>query len=86
MGKLSPYFAAPGFGVEEHPLPEGAEIVWLNMLHRYGARYPRGPFDLTEALANASGEAKFSNVLSFVNEWTYKLGEQILTSYGRQML
>lgn len=33
MGKLSPYFAGPGFGVEEHPIPEGAEIVWLNMLH-----------------------------------------------------
>jgi hypothetical protein len=86
MGKLSPYFAGPGFGVEEYPLPEGAEIVWLNMLHRHGARYPTGPFDLTEALKNASGEAKFSAELSFVNDWTYKLGEQILTSFGRQML
>ena len=33
MGKLSPYFAGPGFGAEEHSLPEGANIVWLNMLH-----------------------------------------------------
>ena len=86
MGKLSPYFAGPGFGVEEYPLPEGSEIVWLNMLHRHGARYPTGPFDLTEALTNASGEAKFSDKLSFLNDWTYKLGEQILTSFGRQML
>ena len=86
MGKLSPYFAGPGFGVEEYPLPEGAEIVWLNMLHRHGARYPTGPFDLTEALENASGEAKFDHELSFLNAWTYKLGEQILTSFGRQML
>lgn len=86
MGKLSPYFAGPGFGVEEYPIPEGAEIVWLNMLHRHGARYPTGPFDLTEALANASDSAMFHDKLSFLGEWTYKLGEQILTSYGRQML
>lgn len=32
MGNLSPYFSAPGFGVEEYSLPHGAEIVWLNML------------------------------------------------------
>lgn len=86
MGKLSPYFAGPGFGVEEYPIPEGAEIVWLNMLHRHGARYPTGPFKLTEALKNASGSASFSDDLSFVNGWTNKLGEQILTSFGRQML
>lgn len=86
MGKLSPYFAGPGFGVEEYPIPEGAEIVWLNMLHRHGARYPTGPFKLTEALKNASETASFDDELSFVNKWTNKLGEQILTSFGRQML
>lgn len=86
MGKLSPYFAGHGFGVEEYPIPEGAEIVWLNMLHRHGARYPTGPFKLTGALKNASGSASFSDDLSFVNGWTNNLGEQILTSFGRQML
>jgi hypothetical protein len=86
MGKLSPYFAGPGFGVEEFPLPEGAEIVWLNMLHRHGARYPTGPFDLTEALTNASTSSEFNDELTFLNDWVYKLGEQILTSFGRQML
>ena len=86
MEKLSPYLAGPGFGVEEYPLPESAEIVWLNMLLRHGARYHTGPFDLIEALQNASSEAKSSGKLSLLNEWTYKLGEQILTSFGRQML
>ena len=37
-------------------------------------------------LFRSSGEAKFSDKLSFLNDWEYRLGEQILTSFGRQML
>lgn len=44
------------------------------------------PLDLTEALAKASSSTKFKDGLSFLNGWTYKLGEQILTSFGRPML
>lgn len=27
LGNISPYFPSPGFGVDEYPLPEGAEIT-----------------------------------------------------------
>ena len=40
MGQLSHYFPNPdGFGVNEYPLPAGAEIVQLNMLSRHGKRH-----------------------------------------------
>jgi len=40
MGQLSHYFPNPdGFGVNEYPLPAGAEIVQLNMLSRHGERH-----------------------------------------------
>ncbi|KAL3456982.1 phosphoglycerate mutase-like protein [Aspergillus heterothallicus] len=40
-GNLSPYFPNPtGFGVEEYPLPLGANITEVHVLHRHGARFP----------------------------------------------
>lgn len=83
MGNISPYFPSPGFGIDEYPLPEGAEITWLNMLARHGSRYPTGPITLSQAFA-AAGNVSFKGDLSFLNSWTYKLGEQILTPWGRQ--
>lgn len=84
MGNLSPYFASPGFGVSEYPLPAGAEIVWLNMLSRHGSRYPTDPITVGSAIANASGNANYTGSLSFLNSWKYNLGLNILTPWGRQ--
>ena len=84
MGNLSPYFPAPGFGVEEYPLPEGAEIVWLNMISRHGSRYPTDEITLGSALAEVSGKAHFTGALSFLNTWKYTEGVNILSPWGRQ--
>lgn len=88
MGYLSPYSPSPGFGVPEYPLPEGAEIVQVQMLSRHGARYPTEDADVApfaERLANASGfEPKKS--LSFLKDWKYQLGKEILVPRGRQEL
>lgn len=92
MGQLSPYFANPsGFGVDEYSLPDGAEIIQLHMLHRHGERYPTtgaGAQLLAEkiqAYQNGTlGNIKFTGELSFLNDWKYLLGNEILTPVGKQ--
>lgn len=91
-GQLSSYFPNPvGFGANEYPLPPGANISTVNVLHRHGARYPTGTasvasfgskiFNITR-----NGTAKWSGELSFLNSWKYQLGAEILVGRGRQEL
>ncbi|KAF3768905.1 hypothetical protein M406DRAFT_62916 [Cryphonectria parasitica EP155] len=98
MGYLSPYTPSPGFGVDEWPLPPGAEIVQLQMLSRHGSRYPTSGTGsnvmlLGQRIAAAKEEKKdggsgfkASGPLSFLNEWEYQLGYEILVPKGRQEL
>ncbi|KAF2479222.1 histidine phosphatase superfamily [Neohortaea acidophila] len=93
-GQLSHYFPNPdGFGVDEYALPHNASIVQLHMLHRHGARYPTvgaGAQRLGEKLqaykASTHGEVSFTGELSFLNDWEYKLGNEILVPIGKQEL
>ncbi|GAM87896.1 hypothetical protein ANO11243_059240 [Dothideomycetidae sp. 11243] len=76
FGQLSHYFPNPiGFGVNEYALPKGSNITWLNMLSRHGSRYP----------TTGSGAFTFGE-LTFLNDWTYKLGAEILVPVGKQEL
>lgn len=93
MGQLSHYFSpAPGFGVEESPLTEGAEITHMHMLSRHGARYPTlgsGAPLLGEKIMNftaAGVEGEFEGSLAFLNRWIYRLGAEILVPVGKQEL
>ncbi|KAM0267086.1 hypothetical protein ACHAPA_006293 [Fusarium lateritium] len=89
MGYLSPYSPSTGFGVDEYPIPKGAEIVQVQMLSRHGARYPTPGANvakLGERLANASATFKASDSLEFLNDWKYELGKAILVPRGRQEL
>ena len=91
-GQLSHYFPNPdGFGVDEYSLPDGAEIVQLNMLSRHGSRYPTtgaGAELLAEKIQNYTngtlGDITFTGELSFLNTWTYLLGNEILVPVGKQ--
>ena len=84
-GLLSHYFPNPdGFGVDEFPLPKGANISYLYMLHRHGSRYSTGAPGVVGKIVNNTGKFTASGALSFLNDWTYKLGEQILTPVGHQ--
>ena len=93
-GELSHYFPNPdGFGVEEYSLPKNASIVQLHMLHRHGARYPTSGSDvttladkITEYTAQNRGQDAFTGPLAFLNDWTYKLGAEILVPVGKQEL
>ncbi|KAL1297293.1 hypothetical protein AAFC00_004848 [Neodothiora populina] len=90
MGQLSHYFPNPdGFGVDEYPLPSGAKIVQLNMLSRHGSRYPTtgsGASNFGAKHFNMTGKANYTGDLSFLNDWTYKLGAEILVPVGKQEL
>lgn len=94
-GNLSPWFSVPkgAFGVHSGPeTPETCRVTSLHFVHRHGARYPTGnkAYGSTAKFAtklhdfgtkwNARGS------LSFLNDWTYKLGEEILTPFGRHQL
>ncbi|PHH75259.1 hypothetical protein CDD80_2505 [Ophiocordyceps camponoti-rufipedis] len=89
MGHLSPYAPAPGFGVEEYPLPEGAEIIQVQMLSRHGSRYPGTDSEveqLAQRLGNASAEFNTEGPLAFLKNWKYQLGLEMLVSNGRKEL
>lgn len=90
MGQLSHYFPNPdGFGVDEYSLPPGAEIVQLNMLSRHGSRYPTtgsGANVFGEKHRNKTGTAKYTGELSFLKDWSYQLGAEILVPIGKQEL
>ena len=80
MGQLTTYQPNPaGFGVDEYPVPPGANISQIHMLHRHGSRYPTSSSPVASfgsKLANitANGTAKWSGELSFLNSWKYQLG------------
>lgn len=95
MGYLSPYMPSPGFGVDEYPLPAGAEIVQLQMLSRHGSRYPTSGTGsnvmlfgqrIAEAKARRLSTFKATGPLEFLNDWEYQLGYEILVPKGRQEL
>ncbi|GLB07241.1 hypothetical protein AtubIFM57258_002570 [Aspergillus tubingensis] len=93
MGILSPYYPrSDGFGVDEYPRPKGSNITQMHMLHRHGSRYPNKDegddfANWARTLTNAiSHGAIFSDELSFIHNWTYTLGANILTHRGREDL
>lgn len=92
MGQLSPNFPNPvGFGCDEYPLPPGANITMVNLLHRHGARYPTGgssayQFGSKVEGLTTKGTAKWSGDLSFLKTWKMQLGTEILVPRGRQEL
>ncbi|KAF4615469.1 hypothetical protein D9613_003377 [Agrocybe pediades] len=94
-GNLSPWFSIkPGhFGVDSTAdAPETCRITGLHFLHRHGARYPTawasygGPANFGTKLHEDPSSWNASGSLDFLNDWTYKLGEELLTPFGRQQL
>ncbi|GMK53584.1 hypothetical protein CspeluHIS016_0101700 [Cutaneotrichosporon spelunceum] len=69
-------------------VPEQCTLSSVHTLMRHGARYPTSG-DAAELFAtrllNAStaGEFEASGNLAFLNDWTYKLGSDILVPFGR---
>ena len=98
-GNLSPWYSVErgSFGVSGGPeTPVGCTVDGVHILHRHGARYPtenRGfgsPAEFAAKLHKANqgkkGKVKAKGDLAFLNTWTYKLGHNVLTPFGRQQL
>ncbi|KAF7296481.1 AB hydrolase-1 domain-containing protein [Mycena chlorophos] len=94
-GNLSPWYSVPRgtFGLDSGPeIPETCRVTGLHLLHRHGARYPTayatygGPSKLAGRLNPVASQWTASGDLEFLNDWTYKLGEEVLTPFGRQQL
>ncbi|KAI0665367.1 phosphoglycerate mutase-like protein [Trametes maxima] len=94
-GNLSPWFSVGrnAFGVDAGPEPpQGCCVTGLHLLHRHGARYPTGqasfggPANFSARLAQSPESWQARGELEFMNDWTYQLGEEILTPFGRQQL
>ncbi|TFK34874.1 histidine phosphatase superfamily [Crucibulum laeve] len=94
-GNLSPWYTVDKgrFGVDAGPeTPESCRVTGLHFLHRHGARYPTawaafgGPANFSRKLNQSANKWNASHDLEFMNEWTYKLGEELLTPFGRQQL
>ncbi|KAE8542028.1 hypothetical protein D1P53_002205 [Cryptococcus gattii VGV] len=90
-GNLSPYYSVDSHGLPESNalIPEQCELESLHWLQRHGARYPtsypEGPVALASRLKSVKGW-KAKGDLSFLNNWSYPLGAEILTPFGRSQL
>ena len=94
-GNLSPWYSVQSadYGLPDaDPLvPEGCDITQVQLLYRHGARYPTsgaGPSTFAQKLRNATnaGGLSFSGGLAFLSDWTYKLGAELLTPFGRSQV
>ncbi|KAL4071828.1 histidine phosphatase superfamily [Scleroderma yunnanense] len=92
-GNLSPWYTVlrGAFGIDESPEPpEGCDVIGVHVLHRHGARYPTGsssgPAVFADRLHDTAAEWEATGSLAFLNDWTYKLGQEVLTPFGRQQL
>lgn len=59
------------------------------MLSRHGARYPTlgsNVVDFGQKVANHTRKLDATEALSFLNDWKYELGHEILVPRGRQEL
>jgi hypothetical protein len=90
-GNLSPWYSlsSADYGLPDaSPLaPEGCSITQVHLLYRHGARYPTtdaAPAQFAQKVANATKQGfEVHGDLSFLADWTYKLGAELLTPFGR---
>ncbi|KAG8894794.1 hypothetical protein FRB99_000985 [Tulasnella sp. 403] len=96
-GNLSPWYSVSSaeYGLPETSpeAPETCKITGLHFLHRHGARYPtssnEGPAQFKQKiqeLKDAGKSWKASDALSFLNDWDFPLGAELLTPFGRQQM
>ncbi|KAE8355708.1 histidine phosphatase superfamily [Aspergillus coremiiformis] len=89
---LSPYKDVSGFKVSKG-VPRGCELSQVHVLHRHGQRYPTSWWldggaieDFAQKLKNYTKRHENATVghgpLSFLNQWEYLLGEDLLLVSG----
>ncbi|EPQ30302.1 uncharacterized protein PFL1_02418 [Pseudozyma flocculosa PF-1] len=96
VGNESPYFSTPLFASFQEKaavLPETCTVSQVHLLHRHGARYPTSSttegaplFGATIANASKADAFNATGPLSFLNDWQYQLGAELLVPLGAQQL
>ncbi|KAF9455034.1 acid phosphatase [Macrolepiota fuliginosa MF-IS2] len=95
LGNLSPWRSVPsknyGLPGASPVVPSGCEVVQVHLVHRHGARYPADGGPATFAgrvheIANSPSGFNATGRLKFLRNWTYKLGAELLTPFGRSQL
>ncbi|KXN87322.1 3-phytase A [Leucoagaricus sp. SymC.cos] len=96
FGNLSPWRSIPSsnYGLPEASpiVPDDCKIVQVHLLHRHGARYPVSSSSLggfaakIHEAANSEEGFEANGDLKFLRTWTYKLGAETLTPFGRAQL
>ncbi|KAJ1301150.1 hypothetical protein OPQ81_003562 [Rhizoctonia solani] len=94
-GSLSPWYSVSSaeFGLPDARVdaPDSCRITGVHILHRHGARYPTYDFEwgqppvLVKKL-DAIKKINATGQLRFLNEWSYPLGAEVLTAFGRGQL
>jgi hypothetical protein len=86
-------YSVESFGLPDASpvIPEGCGLNAVHLLMRHGARYPTsdsGPSQFAAEIHSAVSKEGFSVTgdLEFLATWTYKLGAEILTPFGREAL
>ncbi|KAF1848003.1 phosphoglycerate mutase-like protein [Cucurbitaria berberidis CBS 394.84] len=90
-GNLAPWYSlrSSDYGLPDaSPLvPESCDITQVHLLYRHGARYPTSgaaPGTFAQKIVNATKTGlAVSGELAFLSDWTYKLGAELLTPFGR---
>ncbi|KAI2618617.1 phosphoglycerate mutase-like protein [Hypomontagnella submonticulosa] len=90
-GNLSPWYSlsSADYGLPDtSPLaPPGCSVTQVHLLYRHGARYPTtgaAPAQFASKIANATKDGlQVRGDLAFLADWTYKLGGELLTPFGR---
>lgn len=90
-GNLAPPRSIPSWGLPDasEKIPDQCQLDQVQILHRHGQRYPTTGTS-TEGLARKITEAGSSfdaqGPMSFLKDWSYPLGTEILTPAGRLQL
>ena len=92
-GNLSPMYSVKSYALPDASpvIPEGCGLNAVHLLMRHGARYPttgEGTSQFAAEIQSAASNEGFSVTgdLKFLATWTYKLGAEILTPFGREEL
>jgi hypothetical protein len=86
-------YSVESFGLPDASpiIPKGCGINAVHLLMRHGARYPtsgEGVSEFASDIHAAASTQGFSVTgdLEFLATWTYKLGAELLTPFGRSEL
>ncbi|EGF97768.1 uncharacterized protein MELLADRAFT_84480 [Melampsora larici-populina 98AG31] len=95
-GNLSPMYSLPtktfSNQIDSGPeIPCGCELEQVHLVHRHGGRYPTTgsalpSFGKRIKEAQDSRKLKAKGVLDFLNTWSYELGTEVLTPFGRSQM